>query len=773
MKPRFIGVLSFCALALISPPSLSQIPTDGLVAYYPFNGNADDESGNGNHGVVHGAVLCADRFSNPNSAYEFDGTDNYVDLGYTTDLLLRGDLTLSAWVRLRETPSFFGSIIGKGGYGEDESTNQPFNFHVINSGETPHLRHSHEHGSGINTDVMSVRPLEKEVWMHAALVRNVILNTYRFYINGEPEGDFTYETDPTGGEAGVSYIGWSPTGSPGQGFDGTIDDLRIYDRPLTDDEILTLYHESPSTGLVAYYPFNGNADDESGNGNNGTILGGVNAAHDRFGNPGSAFRFDGSTGYITVPNSPSLQKPDSSVSVLAWVNVENWYNTWAGLVAKSESAARGQYALAFQDGGRIDVDVASTYVWFFTGLPFQPGQWYFAAYTWDGDTIRVYVNGELIDSKQYSIPPTVDSHPLELGRHTPGNTEYLDGTLDDVRIFDRALTGDEIQELFHEGGWPAAEWELVAHYPFNGNANDESGHGNDGTVFGATLTSDRFGNENSAYNFDGNDYINIGSDGSLLITQDLSVSVWVKMSDLPSWFAPIIGRGEWGETEPLNAVYALHVLNVGGQSFARHSHEHGDGINTDVISVRNLVEDQWIHVGIVRNSSQKKYRFYVNGTPEADVEYAFNPTGGWTTSGYIGWAPWGVTTYFQGVIDDIRVYSRVKSDSEMMDLYLENGWLTELPDPGASVPSEFSLGQNFPNPFNPVTTILFDLPSAAWVRLSVYDILGRTVAELLNEETEAGSHLVRFNAEGLASGTYLYRLEAGEFVETRKLVLLR
>jgi len=89
------------------------------------------------------------------------------------------------------------------------------------------------------------------------------------------------------------------------------------------------------------------------------------------------------------------------------------------------------------------------------------------------------------------------------------------------------------------------------------------------------------------------------------------------------------------------------------------------------------------------------------------------------------------------------------------------------------LPSSYSLHQNYPNPFNPSTTIKYELPRSSEVRLSVFDMLGREVSMLVNERRDAGVHEVKFDVSGLSSGVYFYRLQAGEFVQTRKLVLLQ
>ena len=89
------------------------------------------------------------------------------------------------------------------------------------------------------------------------------------------------------------------------------------------------------------------------------------------------------------------------------------------------------------------------------------------------------------------------------------------------------------------------------------------------------------------------------------------------------------------------------------------------------------------------------------------------------------------------------------------------------------IPMSYSLAQNFPNPFNPVTTIEFALPKAGYVTIKVYNLLGEQIATLIEEQRSAGIYKFTWNARGLASGVYLYRLEAGEFVQSKKLILMR
>ena len=89
------------------------------------------------------------------------------------------------------------------------------------------------------------------------------------------------------------------------------------------------------------------------------------------------------------------------------------------------------------------------------------------------------------------------------------------------------------------------------------------------------------------------------------------------------------------------------------------------------------------------------------------------------------------------------------------------------------LPTEFDLYQNYPNPFNPTTTFNYQVPEISFITLKVYDVLGNIIANIVNEEKTAGKYQVEFDGSSLASGIYFYQLQAGSFIETKKMVLMK
>ncbi|MDA3871795.1 MAG: T9SS type A sorting domain-containing protein [Candidatus Marinimicrobia bacterium] len=138
------------------------------------------------------------------------------------------------------------------------------------------------------------------------------------------------------------------------------------------------------------------------------------------------------------------------------------------------------------------------------------------------------------------------------------------------------------------------------------------------------------------------------------------------------------------------------------------------------------------------------------------------------------------TTYIPSIdLDNNNIYYwKVKAvDTDSLMTASEVNAFTvgtvSVKDKNTSIPNEYALNQNYPNPFNPTTTISYDLPNSSFVTISVYDITGNLVENLINENKEAGSYSVKWNASNISSGIYLYRLVTNDFVSTKKLVLLK
>jgi len=102
-----------------------------------------------------------------------------------------------------------------------------------------------------------------------------------------------------------------------------------------------------------------------------------------------------------------------------------------------------------------------------------------------------------------------------------------------------------------------------------------------------------------------------------------------------------------------------------------------------------------------------------------------------------------------------------------------NNFVSDVEPIHPNLSISFSLLQNYPNPFNPSTTISWQLPAGSWQTLKIYDVLGNEVVTLVDEYRPAGKYKVEFNGTGLTSGVYFYQLRAGEFISTRKFVLLK
>jgi len=206
----------------------------------------------------------------------------------------------------------------------------------------------------------------------------------------------------------------------------------------------------PTNGLVGWWPFNGNANDESGNGNNG-VVNGATLITDRFGNANRAYSFNGSSNYIVVPNSNSLQNI-SSITISAWININQLYQSGdAGfypIVSKSDQQGiYGNYAFGFWSPniiGHLNYQETAT------AFPFNFGNWQYVSFVVSNNTTTFYLNGQMLWTGNSGVFPNnpINSMPLIFGMDRPGFVEYANGKIDDIAIYNRALTQTEITQLY-------------------------------------------------------------------------------------------------------------------------------------------------------------------------------------------------------------------------------------------------------------------------------------------------------------------------------------
>lgn len=218
----------------------------------------------------------------------------------------------------------------------------------------------------------------------------------------------------------------------------------------------TLFSQAVTDGLIAYYSFSkGAAMDESGQLNHGSLVGKVKPVADRFGNDCSAMHFDGGS-YIVVPSSPSLESPSREVTITAWFMLEpgsidaRTQLEWVTVVCKSNQRSEDddapQYRLQLTER-TISLNTEFTEE---MNESWELNKWYFVAMTYNGSMVKAYLDGKPFFSYPYFGALDRTSAPLEIGRDMPGNQEYFVGTLDDILIFDRALSEKEIQKVFKD-----------------------------------------------------------------------------------------------------------------------------------------------------------------------------------------------------------------------------------------------------------------------------------------------------------------------------------
>ncbi len=445
------------------------VSSDGLVGYWSFDGSdisgttVYDRSGQGNNGTLTNGPTPA--LGKLGQGMSFDDTNDYVNIGNISALKPAFPFSVSFWSK-RTIGS--GVVFSTGPANMGASGYR--GWMIYDGGD---FRGGDGSGVGIGDRFgrnVLVNPGIDGIWHYKTIVVTSSTNI-NLYLDGElNNGAYTNGTASSLGYGSDRVlIGASDDGgTPENFFGGFVDEVRVYNRALSANEISGLYNSGQakfqtsdnennlSDGLVGYWPFDGsdisgtNAYDRSGNGNNGTL---TNDPIPALGKLGQALSFDGMDDYVLVPNSSEIH-PVNELTIGAWVNQNNnatspyqriteknddltcWINDNNGDVCVRLSANKN--GEASQTCFEADISQNRWYHLFFT-------------YKSDESVVSLYIDGELFDTSSYYYGLlTTNTNALYIGNKSSIDRSWM-GQIDEVRIYDRALSAVEISQLYNMG----------------------------------------------------------------------------------------------------------------------------------------------------------------------------------------------------------------------------------------------------------------------------------------------------------------------------------
>ncbi len=649
-------------------PASSDINLDkGLVGWWKLDGNANDSTPYSNNATAHGdaSSSATDRKSRANAAEAFDGTGDY--LVTNTAGINPHSGSLSVWVKPSQQNSW--------GLWQTHDVNSQnwtdwISMFAYSSG-TFYFRMG-DGTSCCNNDVtfttssyIAVNQWSHLVFLWSDSIMEVYVNSVRVAYRNNPT--LQNVVDP------AARIGWGHT----YGMNGSIDDLRIYNRALSAPEVKTLYEQyDPGAqvsdlqkGLVGWWKLDGNANDSTPNGGNGTLVNSPTLVANRKGQANSAYAFNGLDTQITIPDSAALS-PTAEVTVSAWVygSVEDTSygdGSTVGIVAKDVSDGLGNppYAIQVTNGtARCFINNPSNQVVnLSSNSALTDNTWQLITCTFDGSTIKVYVDGVFKNSTSQTGPIADTSNVLRIGQQKSGFTRTFNGSIDDVRVYNRVLGADEIQQLYDSYGSSASVSDLqkglAGYWPLNGNANDATPYSNNGALTNSpSLATDRKGNANSAYSFNGTNSNIVISSTLGLGTTNTTLSCWVYFSST-SMHGPCVEAG----------VYSTngYGIGVGSSNF--------DSNGNKVIMLYEAV--RWIPTSTTISTGWHHLAMVIDGSGVPTAYYdgvsagSYAGTGAIAPTVSIGIGGYSNARYFGGSVDEVRIWKRALSATEIKALY--------------------------------------------------------------------------------------------------------
>ena len=719
-RKRKIGPILFLIAILgsmiVTPPAraaavINKLPSSlglatNLVGHWTMDGKdinwtantMTDKSGNGNTGTITNmSTTTSPTIGKLGQGLRFDGVNDKVTLNSISG---SQTFTISSWVYFR------GLAIGNryGAIVNNSSSGQGF---LIRTNVQLFL--NYYDGSGEYTTSLESDPTTaNEKWYHLAVTCSS--GSCQYYANGAPLGTaFTITGSQSfneiGGDTGNGYL-----------MNWILDEVRIYNRALSVPEIKRLYNQgaskfnaSPTTkltsGLVGYWTMDGKdinwtantMTDKSGNGNTGTITNMSTTTSPTIGKIGQGLKFDGVDAHIALSSPSALDDIETQggggMTISAWINAASYGDSTVGSIVGTTSGSSGNWRL-YLDGAntrvRFSKDYDTTDLSCVTTAGFFPSSyfnsWRHIVLTWDGGSAysgcKIYINAT--DSSGTGIDgATTKNLDAALNKFIGGlgTGNSFNGQIDEVRIYNRALSAQEIKTLYNQGASkfnasPTSKLTsgLVGYWTMDGkdinwSANtmtDKSGNANTGAITNmSTTTSPVIGKLGQALKFDGvNDYVQIYTTGGapsglIFQTAPFSVSFWIKSPNNSDWHSDFLisSRRNYGYTFQHRSDGSLRwLLNDAG------------GI--DYIDASGVLDDTWHHVVGLRDGTN--VRMYVDSVEKTPVTDNGRDVYDESTPPALRFGVDGASipaSFHGGLIDDVRIYNRALSQSEIKQLY--------------------------------------------------------------------------------------------------------
>lgn len=617
---------------------------------------------------------------------EFDGANDYLTATSSSilDSIEGYEVSFSAWIRHGPQSSGQDVILSKyetseadGGYKLLMESDGDITFGIDND------------NSGFPKDkaTSTAATYDDNAWHHVVGVKDS--TSVKLYIDGQlVNTDNSLSLNGSLENNDTFYIGIDGNGESNP-FDGFIDEVKVYTFALDEDQVKADYLGGKrglsakmgggdldwlSHGLVGYWNMDDGVEsegetvtDKSGNSNNGTLYGdngvgdngsGMTAtASGRF---GTAAEFDGTDDYIDIPNPASSTKG----TLAAWVYPDDASPSFQEFFIDAGAAPNRIYFLRYNTSGNLSVRYGSMPADVDTGVNVPEHTWSHVATSWNSGNYYVYLNGSQIASGTYP-GSTIADVTATIGSFNSGTSLFFDGTIDEARIYNRALSPAEVEKLYRWAPGPVAHWKFDE--GTGTSANDSSGNSNTGTL--SSLPSNPWvnGKYGKALEFEGtNDVVNAGSDSSLDNLPAMTISAWV-FPECGTDYGQIVAKSENGT--PTNGWFFQTICSSTDSFSFWVDYDSTDLERTSATST--LTRNQWQYVSLTwdGSSTATNAHIYVNGV---EVPSYSDTTNGSTTRQTdatqnltIGNSS-DLADDFDGYLDDIRVYNYIRTQEQIV-----------------------------------------------------------------------------------------------------------